>query len=628
MPYQITTRQKKLLQLLSREKVVTGDLLAKSLSVTSRTVRTEISDINTIFHCTLICSTPSGYSIDPKLFYLTKQAKPEQDKATIRIQLTWELFSGRCSNKAADIADKYFISTALVYHLLKEISENLANYQLQLVKRGPFYQIEGSEFARRVFLNTMLLADAHSELFELQRFDLLFEQIDVIALRSSLLEILFDNELQPEQVNLDSLTLNVAIAFDRLIKKQPITSQMEQLPYLPESAEFRSAQGIASLFTKIYGLSVSENDVQYFYLLVFGQTRHRYKDLLTLDFVKTVDKILSQTFQRFNLVCPYESILENLAYHIYFLVIRSKIGNATYNSLLDNLRTQTPFMYDVAVNLASLIQQEFSVPVADSEIGYLALVLGGMLDQVPDSKNLLNCVIVCGNHPAIGIKIQEALTQHFSSDLNFLGTVPRLPHNAADNSQMLFLSCVPEAVPYKNVVTVGAIISNRDIQRIRDYIADKRKELNRKKFKALTKDYFCKELFFHNLKFDDKYEAIRFLSQKVIEFGIADNQFMQEVLQRERTSSTCFLDSFAIPHPLTFPAERSAICILSTDSFIPWDEHEIKFVCLLVLSKKDRERFYPLYQHLVELLCDIHSLSALAEAADFDSFVQEINLLM
>ena len=87
------------------------------------------------------------------------------------------------------------------------------------------------------------------------------------------------------------------------------------------------------------------------------------------------------------------------------------------------------------------------------------------------------------------------------------------------------------------------------------------------------------------------------------------------------------MDSFALPHALTFSAKRSALCILSSDTALSWDQHQIKFVCLLALAEKDRERFQPLYQHLVDILCNPQSLSAATEAADFTSFMEQIEQL-
>ena len=627
MAYLISARQRKLLTLLSRENVITGEVLASLLSVTSRTVRNEVSSINTILGCIIIRSSSKGYSLDPQYFHLLRETQVYADEKSLRMLLIWNIFSNRCSNKAVDLADEYFVNVSTIHQILNCIREDLALYQLQLVKKGPFYRVEGTEFARRIFLNTMILQDAHSGAFDIETFDSLFEQIDITQLRSALLTILLSNSLHPEQVNLDSLTLNIAIAFDRLLKNQPVNFLFLQLPFLPESAEYRSAEDIAHYFSRQYHMEVSEQDIRYFYLLVFGQTKRPYENLLDEAFISAVDVILSKTFQRFNLVCPYKPILEELAYHIYFLIIRCRIGTATCNSLVDNLKNQSPFIYDVAVNLAEQIHQHFSVVVEDSEIGYLALILGSMLDQenTPDEK--LNVVIVCGTHRTVGQKIQERLTEHFSGQLNFLGTIASLPCHVASSEHLLFLSCLFEAVPYENVLTVGAILSERDIRHIEDYLSSYRQKIARERFHSLAKDFFSEKLFFHNRSFSDKYEIIRFLTQKLKAYGYASEAFGEEVLKRERISSTCFMDSFALPHALTFSAERSALCILSSDTALSWDQHQIKFVCLLALAQKDRERFQPLYQHLVDILCDPQSLSDVTEAADFASFMEQMSRL-
>lgn len=624
MTYQITQRQKKLLKLLSQESVITGDVLANLLSVTSRTIRNEVNAINSVFGCRVVLSTTKGYSVDPQQFPLIQHAAVYSDEETLRSQLIWKIFSESCSSHAEELAEEFFVSVPVIHRLLRQISEILMPYQLHLIKHNANYQVEGSEFARRVFLNTMVLTDARNTAVTDHKF---FDNINLTDLRSVILDILFQNSIIPEQVNMDSLTLNIAITFDRLIRKNPINYMMLHLPYLTDSAEYQSARMIAAYFAEQYHLPVSDYDLRYLYLLVFGQTKHRYENILDSDFIDAVDTILKQTFQHFNLICPYEAVLENLAYHIYFLVIRCRVGNATYNSLLDNLKTKCPFIYEVAVYLCNLINNRFSVVVMDSEIGFLALAMGGILDHDDSPDEKLRTVIVCGNHQTIGEQIQQRLESSFSSELMLLGTIPRLPHNIIESSNILFLSCLSEVVPYKNVLSIGSIISERDIHRIQQYIADYRHEMERERFANLVTNFFDEELFFHNLNFSDKYEVIHFLSEKVIEKGYSDESFTEQVLQRERISSTCFMDAFAIPHPLMFNAERSVFCILSSEGSIPWDQHQIKFVCLLVLSQKDRNQFHSLYQQLVNMFCEMPSLAAISYASDFTSFIEQIKLL-
>ena len=211
------------------------------------------------------------------------------------------------------------------------------------------------------------------------------------------------------------------------------------------------------------------------------------------------------------------------------------------------------------------------------------------------------------------------------SDL--LGTIAALPHNVADSQHILFLSCLSEPVPYSNVLTIGSILSDRDLRHVESYIAGYRQQAAKKQLHTLISEFFDERLFFHNLTFSDKYEALRFLTGKITACGYAPETFAEEVLQRERISSTCFMGAFALPHALTFCASHSALCILSSDTAFHWDEHQIKFVCLLVLAEKDREHFQPLYQHLVDILCNAQSLSAITAAPDPASFTAQIELL-
>ena len=102
MAYLISARQRKLLALLSRENMITGEVLASLLSVTSRTVRNEISSINSILGCSMIRSSGKGYSLDPQYFHLLREAQVYADEKSLRMLLIWNIFSNRFSNKAVD----------------------------------------------------------------------------------------------------------------------------------------------------------------------------------------------------------------------------------------------------------------------------------------------------------------------------------------------------------------------------------------------------------------------------------------------------------------------------------------------------------------------------------------------
>ena len=136
--------------------------------------------------------------------------------------------------------------------------------------------------------------------------------------------------------------------------------------------------------------------------------------------------------------------------------------------------------------------------------------------------------------------------------------------------------------------------------------------------------FFHEKLFFKGDDFRNKEEIIRFLGQKIIDFGLAEEGFVESVLKRESLSSTCFFETFAIPHAMDLNARKTMLCVLVSEAGIPWDEHRIHIVLMIAVQQKDRKEFMKLYNGIVQSLENPQKVKQLISA---NSHVEFINYL-
>ena len=111
------------------------------------------------------------------------------------------------------------------------------------------------------------------------------------------------------------------------------------------------------------------------------------------------------------------------------------------------------------------------------------------------------------------------------------------------------------------------------------------------KYKKMMLNFFNEKLFFKNIDFINSVDAIKFLSQQVINEGICDSSFTDSVLKRESTSSTCFFNLFAVPHAIELNAKKTQICVLLNENGIPWNGSSVNCVFLIAVCKEDRKDF-------------------------------------
>ena len=132
---------------------------------------------------------------------------------------------------------------------------------------------------------------------------------------------------------------------------------------------------------------------------------------------------------------------------------------------------------------------------------------------------------------------------------------------------------------------------------------------------------FNPALFFIDQTITTKQEAIQFLGQKMVDFGIVQQSFIDSVFEREKLSPTCFFDAFAIPHALTMDAKKTIISVLINEKGIQWDDTQIKLCLLIAIQKENILEFSNVYNNTVYALCDYERLNRLFKCTTSAEFV-------
>lgn len=149
--------------------------------------------------------------------------------------------------------------------------------------------------------------------------------------------------------------------------------------------------------------------------------------------------------------------------------------------------------------------------------------------------------------------------------------------------------------------------------------------LNEKKYSrihSLLSSFSNEKLFFKEDSFHSKEEVISFLGQKAMDYGLVQEDFIESVLKRERISSTCFFDTFAIPHGIEMNALKTMICILISNEGVPWDEHCIHIVLMITVQRQDRKKFMELYNGIVRILENPEKVKRLVACETYPEFIR------
>ncbi|MCR4854566.1 MAG: PTS sugar transporter subunit IIA, partial [Erysipelotrichaceae bacterium] len=132
--------------------------------------------------------------------------------------------------------------------------------------------------------------------------------------------------------------------------------------------------------------------------------------------------------------------------------------------------------------------------------------------------------------------------------------------------------------------------------------------------------FFFKEENFEIIGEDmDKYAAISRMCQRLKDNGYVEDEFEQQVIQREEAISTGYIN-FAVPHGVSAEVSDQTVAVLIAPNGIVWSDKIIYCVMLMAVDPERLEEFQNMYNALLLLLMETDCVEKLRSISDFNQF--------
>lgn len=105
--------------------------------------------------------------------------------------------------------------------------------------------------------------------------------------------------------------------------------------------------------------------------------------------------------------------------------------------------------------------------------------------------------------------------------------------------------------------------------------------------------------------------------------GYVNTSFKEEVLERERISSTAF-GNFAIPHAMNMYANKTGINIIISDQPIQWSDKSVNLVIMMCFNKNERYMFNEIYEPITMILSESENVKKILTSKDYHEFIQNL----
>ncbi len=611
---------------LLRNETLPQDELAQRLSVSTRTVRADITALNTLlaqYGAQFILNRGSGYQLkidNPTSFQALEETAPKaqhvprtaQDRITF---LLVRFLTSAFSIKLEDLADEWFVSRATLQNDMVEVRERFQRYQLTLETRPRHgMKLFGSEVSIRACLTDLLweltqqgdiarrsaprplrrrcsaagagaAGDAHAASYSPHRRGERF-----VCLYGAVVVRRVSEGYPLAEFSAEDVAQNVRDA------ARELTGELQRLagkPLSPAEEEWLCVHIAARQVQDVDPETISADDDEALvnYILRYINSQYNYN---LLDDAQLHADLLT---------------------HIKTMITRVRYQIMIPNPLLDNIKQHYPMAWDMTLAAVSSWGKYTPYTISENEIGFLVLHIGVGLERHYNIgyQRQPQVLLVCDTSNAM-VRMIEAILQRKYPQLEIAATISQREYEQRDAIEADFvISTVRIGEKDKPVVTIAPFPTDYQLDQIGKLVL-----VDRTRPWMLNK-YFDAAHFRVVDKPMDQQTLFAELCQQLLEEGFVDAEFHASVVEREAIVSTMLGDGIALPHSLGLLAKKTVVYTVIAPQGIAWGDETAHLIFLLAISKREYEEAMAIYDIFVTFLRE-RAMSRLAATRSFDEF--------
>ncbi|RCX33862.1 MULTISPECIES: transcriptional regulator LicR [Bacillus amyloliquefaciens group] len=622
--------------LLAAETPVTSSVIAANVKVTTRTVRNDIKELQTIVekHGASIQSVRgSGY----KLLIRNEQPFKNwlqdnfQQNSTVPIfpderidYLMKRMLLADGYLKLDDLAEELFISKSTLQSDLKEVKKRLRPYDIILETRPNYgFKLRGEELRLRYCMAEYLVDDREPEPDLLSEKAGILPKDDIHVIRTAIMKQVRNHKIPLSFFGLNNLIIHIAIACKRIRTENYVSLIPEDLHDIKLETEYQSAEAIVKELESALSVTFPEQETAYIAIHLLGTKRMTQSQLEGKELTRLIDGETSRLTEAMIEAIERElklgitddnELKAGLALHIKPAINRNRYGMNLRNPMLSAIKENYPLAFEAGVIAGIVIKEQTGIDIHENEIGYLALHFGAAIERRKTERPPKRCLIVCASGAGSAQLLREKLRSRFAKRLEIVGTAD---YCSLDQLSFESIDFVVSTVPIKKdlsvpVLKVHTLLGGGDFTKIDAMLEEKREQLN----------FLKPELVFLQQDLETKEDVIRFLGQQVAEAGLASDSLTDSIFEREAISPTSFGNLTAIPHPLVPQTDTTFWAVCTLKKPIDWADKRVQFVCLLCVEKESKADLQHMYKWLGGMLDDPAAVSRLLKCTTYQEVLR------
>lgn len=629
----MTSREKNLLQFLSASEAwVTSSQISSKFGISTRSVKNYVKRLN-FEHKNLILTSKAGYRIADyeqvqELLRKEQDAVPQDRKERMDYLIRLLLLHDKKID-LENLSSNLCISMTTLNVEISQIRKILSRYNLSFRTRNNLAFIEGAEKDKKEMINDYLYNEMKRSNNHLETLERYFTSIHPEELRSSIRSILRAHRLYMDDFSMTNLLLHLAITSERCIQGSNHVSSDPGLPGGPFSGHILEvAEEIAASIHEHIQVQFSRADIYDICAILSTRITHEqtedYENVLSPEILSLMEKIELRLRQYFGLTPGSRDFRIRFGIHLSNMIERLNNHIKLRSLETDSIKQQFPMVYDIAVSISDIIEQETLLSIPRDEIAFIALHIGVLCEEQISMQEKVKGILL---YPPYGDGLSsmlEKLMLSFEDSLLITDVVHTFDEIPGDRDYDILITSVLLPDKPERTVYVGRHLGSNDILLVANQIEKIRNNKEQLQIVNRIQTFFKPDLFFTDLQFKNEQDAIETLCDHLYASGYVDKGYKASIYKREAMSS-CGYDKVAIPHPTLFDAPRTVISVSLHPQGFLWGNYKVYIVLMLAVNPKDTQIFRDVFQYITRLILKKDGLKKLLQAESYEQFISVLS---
>ncbi len=602
--YELTDRERQIVFYLYSKPNSPASTIAAIFNVSDKTIRNDIKSINNLFNKQLIISTKMGFSINKEFEDLISMIPLTRTEFDDDNELIFYLLQYGTSN-IFSLADKLSVSESTLITHINNLKSFFSKYDLSILRANNDISLIGEGFKKRQLYIDRIIDEAGSTFNDVVTFQKFFNNINLTEISEYVIDLLDKHNYKITSFYLNNLLLNLFVILNFDFEDENRNSSCDKELF-----------GLANQINR--NLNNSKIDkTNSIYNSLRSVINGGDNDISNIE--QSIKNITNEIFKKYSLDINMESFFPVFVRHIYDMIIRCKNNNPVRSDGGLSIKESCFFIYDIAVSIATEIQNLYNITINPQEISLISMHIGFLIENSveKDSHEKIKIGINTGNYvnqQSLMNKLKKLI--HYNSEIEVIQKKELLNTKGYD---LIVSTSFAEKTNVKNCIITPLFTKSDEIKILNaanGIIKQKRKSL----LKALFNVYIHPDNFYYDNKHTDRDIVIRKLCNNLESKNLVDSNFLPSVLVREAIASTDICDMYAIPHAMEFIANETSMCIYINPKGISWGENEVKIVFLSAINRNNVKNLRLLYDLIVETVSDMDCFSKLIQCKTINQF--------